>query len=138
LAGSICRGFTDRLFAPCEQHKLLARGCGITNLVERATVSAAELSSEELIAGAAQLQQKALVYRPRIVAILGVTAFRTAFGVAECLMGHQPQGVGPADLWVLPNPSGLNAHYTPSELASAFRELRTYGDAELNRESLTG
>lgn len=122
-------GFTDRLFAPSEQQELLPRGCGITNLVERATASAAELNSEELIAGVAQLRRKAQVYRPRIIAILGVTAFRAAFGVPECSPGRQPQVLGPADVWVLPNPSGLNARYTPPELARTFRELRIYSES---------
>lgn len=117
-------GFTDRLLKPEEQHELLDRGYGITNVVERASAAAAELSKAELAAGGARLLAKVEEYRPQTVAILGVTAYRAAFQQPKAQMGEQPTGLGSARLWILPNPSGLNAHYTPAALADVFREFR--------------
>jgi TDG/mug DNA glycosylase family protein len=117
-------GFTDRVLGAWEERQLLERGCGITNLVARATATAAELTPEELRAGRHRLLRKVRRYRPRWVAILGIGAFRTAFDTGGVLVGRQPDGLGPAGLWVLPNPSGLNANHQLSDLALAFRELR--------------
>lgn len=127
-------GFTDRLLAPSEEQELLRFGYGITNLVPRATATAAELTPEELRAGGQRLLEKVDRYRPRVVAVLGVTAYRTAFGRPKAAMGLQPERLGESrtPLWALPNPSGLNAHYTLSALADLFREFRltVEGDSE--------
>ncbi len=117
-------GFTERLLAPWEQEELLALGCGITNVVERATVSADVLTAEELAQGGRRLEAKVRHYRPRVLAVLGIGAWRTAFGHPRASLGPQPETLGGARVWVLPNPSGLNAHYRPAELARLFRELR--------------
>lgn len=117
-------GFTDRLLKPSEQAELLKHGYGITNLVERATATAAELTAAELLAGGQRLLAKVEQYQPQVLAVLGVTAYRTAFQRPQAQMGEQPGGLGPARLWVLPNPSGLNAHYTPADLARVFRDFR--------------
>jgi TDG/mug DNA glycosylase family protein len=117
-------GFTDRVLGAWEERRLLERGYGITNLVARATAAAAELTPEELRAGRYRLLRKVRRYRPRWVAVLGIGAFRTAFGAGGISVGRQPAGLGPAGLWVLPNPSGLNANHQLSDLALAFQELR--------------
>lgn len=117
-------GFTDRLLKPAEQMELLRTGYGITNLVERATATAAELTPAELLAGGQQLLAKVKHYQPKVLAVLGISAYRTAFQRPKAQMGEQPEGMGPARLWILPNPSGLNAHYTPADLARVFREFR--------------
>jgi TDG/mug DNA glycosylase family protein len=117
-------GFTDRLLAPSEQEELLALGYGITNVVDRATVSADVLTAEELAEGGRRLEAKVRRYRPRCLAVLGIGAWRTAFGHPKASLGAQPQTLGGARVWVLPNPSGLNAHYRPGDLARLFRELR--------------
>jgi double-stranded uracil-DNA glycosylase len=117
-------GFTDRVLAPREQAQLLANGLGITNLVERATATADELSKPELLAGARALGHRVERFRPRFVALLGVSAYRTAFGRAGAEIGPQPEAMGSARLWVLPNPSGLNASYQLPALVQAFSELR--------------
>lgn len=105
---------------------LLARGLGNTNLVNRATARADELTAEELRAGRARLEAFVARHRPRVVAVLGVTAYRTAFGRPKARTGEQPDGIGPDDararLWVVPNPSGLNAHDTIASLAAAYAE----------------
>jgi TDG/mug DNA glycosylase family protein len=117
-------GFTPRRFAPAEEQQLLPLGLGITNLVERATATAAELTRPELTAGAAQLADTVERFAPAYVAVLGVTAFRTAFGDAKAGLGPRPRRLASARLWVLPNPSGLNAHHQPADLARLFAELR--------------
>jgi TDG/mug DNA glycosylase family protein len=118
-------GFTDRLFTPFEEDELLLRGYGITNLVRRATASADELAKEEIAQGALSLKRRVLKYRPRYVAVLGISAYRTAFLRPAASIGHQDEDlIGDSRLWVLPNPSGLNAHYQRAELARLFRELR--------------
>jgi TDG/mug DNA glycosylase family protein len=121
-------GFTDRLFSPFEDQLLLADGFGLTNLVRRATASADELTAEELVAGARALVRKVRRYRPRAVAFLGVTAYRTAFGRARAALGRQAEAVTGALAWVLPNPSGLNAHYQLRDLARVYAELRAAVD----------
>jgi TDG/mug DNA glycosylase family protein len=117
-------GFTPRRFAPSEQDLLAGLGLGITNLVERATAQAAELSGAELKAGREHLAALADRHRPRIIAIAGVTAYRTAFGQPGAATGPQPDSLGPARLWVVPNPSGLNAHTTIPKLSADLRKLR--------------
>lgn len=124
-------GFTPRLFAPAEERQLLALGLGITNLVARATATAAELSPAELRAGARTLERKARRYRPRFTAMVGITAYRTAFERPLARLGPQPERLAGSVLWVLPNPSGLNAHHQPADLATRFRALRR---ATLTRE----
>lgn len=122
-------GFTDRLFAPDEERELLARGLGITNVVERATATAAELSPEEFVAGGQALRTKVRRYGPRFLAVLGVGAYRTAFAAPKAQLGLQTEPIGDTRVWVLPNPSGLNAHYQPADLARLFAELRRAAEA---------
>ena len=117
-------GFTPRVLAPWEERVLLDLGYGITNLVARATVSAAELTVSELVAGARRLERKVRRYGPRWVAIVGIGAYRTAFGRRRAGFGRQQERLVDAGLWVLPNPSGLNANHQLPELARAFEALR--------------
>jgi TDG/mug DNA glycosylase family protein len=117
-------GFTERLYSPFEEHLLLGLGIGLTNLVNRATVSAAELSHDELREGGRQLVRKILRYEPYAVAVLGISAYRVAFGRSDAQLGKQPQPIGSAQIWVLPSPSGLNAHFTPRLLARSFKAFR--------------
>jgi TDG/mug DNA glycosylase family protein len=117
-------GFTDRMLAPHQQEMLLGARLGITNLVERATATADELSSEELLAGAHALGLRVERFRPRFVAVLGVSAYRSGFGRPGAGIGPQPEGIGTARAWVLPNPSGLNANYQLPALVEAFAALR--------------
>ncbi|PWR07833.1 G/U mismatch-specific DNA glycosylase [Micromonospora sicca] len=117
-------GFTPRQLHPSEQDELLGWGLGITNLVARATARADELTAEELLTGADILTGKVERYRPRWVAVVGVTAYRIGFARPKATFGPQPELLGAARLWVLPNPSGLNAHFTPETLGAAFAELR--------------
>ena len=120
-------GITDRLidasdgYRPDDAAHLIARGVGITNLVARATARADELSTEELRAGARELERKVRAWRPRVAAVVGVTAYRVAFERPRAVLGRQQERVGGAELWVLPNPSGLNAHHQPAVLAEWFR-----------------
>jgi TDG/mug DNA glycosylase family protein len=116
--------FTPRLLGPFEEGELLRYGLGITNLVERATAGAADLAGRELRAGAARIRRKAARFAPRFVAFLGVGAYRTAFGRPGALVGPQPERLGSSGLWVLPNPSGLNAHYQLPALVEVYGELR--------------
>ncbi len=120
-------GFTPRLLRPDEERELLRHGYGITNLVERATATAAELTAEELAAGGERLAAKVAKYAPRTVAVLGISAYRAAFRRPQAALGLQPEGLAGGALWVLPNPSGLNAHYTPADLARVYREFREVG-----------
>jgi TDG/mug DNA glycosylase family protein len=116
-------GFTPRQLSPSEQAELARHGLGITNIAPRATAQAAELTPAELREGAARLLSLVDTRRPRVVAIAGVTAYRTAFARPRALLGPQPEPLGPARLWILPNPSGLNASWTLPRLTQAFREL---------------
>lgn len=116
--------FTERELSPWEERLLLKRGCGITNLVPRATASAAELGPAELVAGRRRLERTARRYRPRWVAVLGIGAYRKAFARPKARIGRQPERLGHSGLWVLPNPSGINAHHQLTDLARAFRALR--------------
>jgi TDG/mug DNA glycosylase family protein len=117
-------GFTPRLLHPSEQFELPAMGLGITNVVARATARADELSPAELVAGGAILADLAAKWRPRYLAVLGVTAYRTAFGRRTAAIGPQAETVGGVPVWVLPNPSGLNAHFQLDGLAAEFGRLR--------------
>jgi double-stranded uracil-DNA glycosylase len=117
-------GFTPRLVAPWEEQELLPLGLGITNLVARATGSAAELRPTEFIAGGRRLARKVERYRPAWVAMLGVGAYRAGFRRPDAGLGRQAERLGAAGLWVLPNPSGLNAHHQLGDLARAFAQLR--------------
>jgi len=119
-------GFTERLLSPFDERELLQSGYGITNVVSRTTNSADQLSREEIIAGGEQLRAKVLRYRPRVVAVLGVGAYRTAFNKPKATIGQQEETIGDTILWVLPNPSGLNANYQPADLARLFRELKHF------------
>lgn len=122
-------GFTARQLAPSEQDELTAYGLGITNVAPRATAQAAELTQAELKDGGERLLARIEASRPRYVAIAGVTAYRIAFSRPKADIGPQPNHLGPARLWILPNPSGLNAGWTVSRIAGAFRELRAAVDA---------
>jgi double-stranded uracil-DNA glycosylase len=117
-------GFTDRLVHPWEERVLLEYGLGITNIVGRATATAAELGLDELLAGRGTLERKVRRYPPRAVAVLGIGAYRAAFSRPKAAVGRQPDRLGGALLWVLPNPSGLNANYQLNDLARAFGTLR--------------
>jgi TDG/mug DNA glycosylase family protein len=119
-------GFTPRLFHPSEQRQLLGHGCGITNVVARATATAAELTPAELVAGAGILEAKVRRYRPRVLAIVGIGAYRTGFARPKAKMGLQEETIGDARIWILPNPSGLNANYQAEDLAALYRELREW------------
>ena len=110
-------GMTD-----ADREHLRERGLGITNLVHRATIRASELSAEELRAGSKALTELVERLRPRVVALAGITAYRTAFGLPKATIGRQPTMLGESELWVVPNPSGLNAHETIASLAVAYAE----------------
>ncbi len=117
-------GLTERRLSPWEDGALLDRGFGVTNLVRRATAAADELAADELAAGARALVRKVRRYRPASVAFLGVTAYRSAFGRPNARLGRQTETVAGAAVWVLPNPSGLNAHYRLADLARLYAALR--------------
>ncbi|HEX2463234.1 MAG TPA: G/U mismatch-specific DNA glycosylase [Thermoanaerobaculia bacterium] len=117
-------GFTEALYDSEQQGCLLERGCGITNLVARETASADQLEVEELRAGGRALERKVHRYRPAWVAVLGVTAYRAAFDESRARVGPQQRRLAGAGVWVLPNPSGLNAHYRIEDLAREFGALR--------------
>ncbi len=117
-------GFTPRRLTPAEQHLLPGYGLGITNLVARATAQAAELDAAELRVGGERLLALVTERRPRILAIAGVTAYRTAFGHPHATIGPQPTALGGSPVWALPNPSGLNAHWTLDAIAAQFAAMR--------------
>ena len=116
-------GFTERLLAPSEDGTLLQLGYGVTNIADRATARADELDPEELVAGRQQLAAKVEQYRPQFLAILGISAYRTAFNRTKAVVGKQDESLQGAIIWVLPNPSGLNAHYQLEDLKRVYREL---------------
>lgn len=116
-------GFTQWLLTPAEERELLVSGYGITNLVARATATADELSSEELVAGQRRLKAKIKRFQPQVVAVLGIGAYRTAFAQKVVALGQQSERLANSIVWVLPNPSGLNAHYQLADLAEHFRTL---------------
>jgi double-stranded uracil-DNA glycosylase len=117
-------GFTDRLLSPFQERELLQLQIGITNVVAHATAAAAELTKDDYIRGGKNLRAKVLRYRPRVVAVLGVGAYREAFARPRAIIGEQDEQIGAARIWVLPNPSGLNANYQLNDLAKLFEELR--------------
>ena len=117
-------GFTDRLVSPFEERELLKSGIGISNVVPHATASAADLTRDDFIKGGRMLAAKVRRYKPRIVAILGVGAYRQAFAKPKAIIGEQDERIHTARVWVLPNPSGLNANYQLPELVRLFAELR--------------
>jgi TDG/mug DNA glycosylase family protein len=117
-------GFTPRQLHPSEQSELPALGLGITNVVARATARADELDAAELVAGGAVLAALVGRWRPRVLAVLGVTAYRIASGRPKATMGPQPDELAGVPVWVLPNPSGLNAHFQIADLAVEFGRLR--------------
>ena len=121
-------GFTRGLLSPFDERELLKSGYGITNVVMRTTASADQLTREEIIAGGEQLRAKVLRYKPRVLAVLGVGAYRTAFNRPKAAVGQQTETIGETILWVLPNPSGLNANYQAADLARLFRELKEFAD----------
>ncbi len=117
-------GFTPRQLLPAEQDELLALRLGITNVVPRASARADELTDAEVGAGGLLLREKVRALRPAWLAVVGVTAYRTAFAAPKAAVGPQNETVGDTRVWVLPNPSGLNAHYTVDSLAAEFTRLR--------------
>lgn len=117
-------GFTPRLLKPSEQDELLSYGLGITNVVARPTARAEELTAEEYREGGRLLELKVARLRPRWLAVVGVTAYRAAFGDRTARVGPQERTVGGTRVWVLPNPSGLNAHWTTGTMAQEFARLR--------------
>ncbi len=123
-------GFTPRLLAPAEQRQLLGYGLGITNVAARATARADELSQEELRAGGRILSATVLRHRPRWLAVAGITAYRTAFGEPAARTGPQERTIGETRIWALPNPSGLNAHWTLETMAEEFARLRAAAHAD--------
>jgi TDG/mug DNA glycosylase family protein len=117
-------GFTDRLLSPFEEHLLPVYGWGITNIVNRATAQASELSADELREGAVLLERKIHLYRPGTLAVLGIDAYRKAFEAPRGVIGPQNKTIGATAVWVLPNPSGINARYQREELVRLFSALR--------------
>ncbi|MCX5241324.1 G/U mismatch-specific DNA glycosylase [Streptomyces prunicolor] len=117
-------GFTPRLMKPAEQGELLSYGLGITNVVARATARADELSGEEYREGGRLLASRLTEWKPRWLAVLGVTAYRAAFDDRKAQVGPQERTFGDTRVWVLPNPSGLNAHWTAATMAEEFGRLR--------------
>lgn len=126
-------GFTDTLLSPFEERELLKSGYGVTNVVPRATASADLLTNEEIIAGGRRLVAKVRRYRPRILAVLGVGAYRTAFDRAKAVVGRQEEKIGDTIIWVLPNPSGLNANYQQQDLTRLFLELKKEVDPQITQ-----
>jgi TDG/mug DNA glycosylase family protein len=118
-------GFTPRQLHPSEQNALLEAGYGVVNLVNRATATAAELAPQEFVAGRRRLAAKVRRYRPRAIAFLGVGAYCHAFGLRSASIGRQVVDLEDAKVWVLPNPSGLNANYQLPELVRLFRDLQS-------------
>lgn len=117
-------GFTDRLLHPSEEQMLLDYGYGITNIVHYATAQANELAPEELRAGSVALETKVRRFSPRVCAVLGIGAYRKAFGRPEASLGRQAERIGATLVWVLPNPSGINASYQMDDLTRLFVELK--------------
>ncbi len=126
-------GFTPRLFSPFEGSLLLELKFGITNVVERATARADELTDDELRAGGRRLAAKVRRLRPTVVAFVGIHPYRVVSGIKDARVGLQERLFGGSAAWVLPNPSGLNAHYQPAALAKLFGELRVWATAEHER-----
>jgi TDG/mug DNA glycosylase family protein len=121
-------GFTRELLSPFDERELLHDGYGITNVVARASATADALSQVELVEGGKKLRAKVRRYQPKILAVLGLGAFRTAFNHPRATVGRQEESIDSTQLWVLPNPSGLNAHYQQAELSALFKELKLAAD----------
>jgi TDG/mug DNA glycosylase family protein len=120
-------GFTPRQFAPTEEFELLKLGLGITNVAARVTATANQLTTAEIIAGGEILREKVLRFEPQFLAVLGIGAYRTAFHNPKAQLGLQTETIGATRIWVLPNPSGLNAHYQLLDLIDVFSQLRVCG-----------
>ena len=119
-------GFTPRQYKPAEQFELLNLGLGLTNIVARTTARADELSASELIEGMKSLEIKVERDQPKVLAVLGISAYRIAWGLPKAELGLQHDPWHTTHVWILPNPSGLNAHYTPAKLAAQFSALREF------------
>ena len=128
-------GFTPRLFSPFESFLLLDLEFGITNLIARATARADELSDDELRAGGQRLEAKVKRWRPTVVAFVGIGPYRIVSGIKDAGVGLQKSPFGGSHAWVLPNPSGLNAHYQPAALARLFGDLRVWAVAQHGRQT---
>jgi TDG/mug DNA glycosylase family protein len=128
-------GFTDRLLSPFDEHELLALGFGVTNVVARATAAASELIKDDFVKGGRRLRAKVRRYRPRIVAVLGVGAYREAFASPKASIGEQDERIAEARIWVLPNPSGLNANYQLNDLVKLFTQLRDVAEEDSRQKS---
>ncbi|WP_436319771.1 G/U mismatch-specific DNA glycosylase [Streptomyces syringium] len=122
-------GFTPRQLAPAEQEELLAYGLGITNVVDRPSARADEVSKEEFRAGGLLLTEKVARLRPRWLAVVGVTAYRIAFDDKRAVIGPQERTIGPTRIWVLPNPSGLNASWTLPRMTEEYERLRAAAES---------
>ena len=131
-------GFTPRLLLPAEQGELRALGLGITNVAPRATARADELSRDELVDGGRRLRRLVEATGPAWLAVVGITAYRTAFALPKAAVGPQEDRWGATRVWVLPNPSGLNAHWTPAALAAEFARLRVATEQEGGHRSANG
>jgi double-stranded uracil-DNA glycosylase len=121
-------GFTPHRLRPQDDHELPAHGVGVTNIAARPTRDAAQLTRAELLAGAAELEDTVRRHAPLLVAVVGLTAYRTAFARPRATMGLQADMIGGRPVWVLPNPSGLNAHYKPADFARLYAEARAYAE----------
>lgn len=117
-------GFSDRILHPSEEGELLENGFGITSFCKRTTATAAELSNEEIVEGGKFLIKKIEKFTPQFLAVLGIGAYRTAFNQPKAKLGLQTEAIGKTKIWLLPNPSGLNAHYQIKDLAELFSNLR--------------
>jgi TDG/mug DNA glycosylase family protein len=117
-------GFTERLLSPFEERELLQGGYGITNVVMRATAAADHLNEEEIIAGGRRLVAQVQRYQPKFLAILGLLAYRVAFNQSKAIVGRQEERICDTIVWVLPNPSGLNANYQQKDLVRLFKQLK--------------
>jgi len=121
-------GFTERLLSPFDERELLKSGYGVTNVVMRATATADQLTNEELRDGGKRLAAKVRRYKPAYLAVLGVGAYRAGWDRPKAVIGRQEEKIGETVVWVLPNPSGLNAHYQAKALAEMFSELKAAVD----------
>ena len=124
-------GFTHRLLSPAEKLELLKDGYGITNVISRTTASETDLRKDEYVVAGKRLKTKLRRYQPAFLAVLGIGAYRLAFAKPKAGLGRQEEKIGNTIVWVLPNPSGLNAHYQPKDLARLFRELREAVDRQI-------
>ncbi|RNF93323.1 G/U mismatch-specific DNA glycosylase [Streptomyces botrytidirepellens] len=128
-------GFTPRLLHPSEQGELPSYGLGITNVVARASARADELTDEEYREGGRILEEKVRRLRPRWLAVAGVTAYRIAFGDKRAKIGPQERTIGDTRIWALPNPSGLNAHWTKAAMAEEYARLRAAAEAHADADA---